>query len=138
MAGTSPAMTESVPEECRPTPRGALIAAAIYAAGAEKIAKDGGPGFGGLIASYATTAILSGTILGLARPLVKTPLGLGFVGFLTALPVAILIMWFSRDGQWHLINGSDVGIGIGIAAFIGPVGAAYVHIRERDRRGRDG
>jgi hypothetical protein len=110
-----------------------LIALVVYTLNAKDVAAENMPGLPRVALFYASAALAGGVILGLARPLTRTPLGKGFVGFLTALPISFVVFFLNPFGEPMPVDGFTVGIAIFIAAVFGPAAAAYVAIRNRDR-----
>ena len=82
-----------------------------------------------------TTGLIAGLTLGLGRPLLTSTIGRGIVGFLVALPVLYLVLFAPPSGSGLEVESVTLASWLLLAAFIGPVGAAYVTIRNRQRRG---
>ncbi|MDB4906226.1 MAG: hypothetical protein JWO05_1010 [Gemmatimonadetes bacterium] len=72
-------------------------------------------------------------MLGILRPLASSPLGLGLVGFVTALPIIAGLLFLSPFGAPIQIDVVSVWAVIGLSAVFGPATAAYVTIRNRQR-----
>jgi hypothetical protein len=88
-----------------------------------------------LVRFYLTAGLFAGLTLGLGRPLLKSTIGRGVVGFLVALPVFYLALFAPPSGSGLPVDSVSLAGWLMLAAFLGPVGAAYVTIRNRQRGG---
>jgi hypothetical protein len=109
----------------------ALIAIVAYASDGDAITAKGGVSLQFMLGMYAACAIVSGTVLGLLRPLATGWLGEALVSIPVAWPAAFSITVMSHDGRIREMDALDFWISIGLAAFLGPVTAAYIHIRRQ-------
>ena len=65
-----------------------------------------------VVGIYFGGGLVSGTIVGLLRPLAKYAFGAALVGFLAALPIALVIEKLSDDGaSWNYIDTVVVVVG---------------------------
>lgn len=61
--------------------------------------------FVSVVGVYLGGGLLSGTLVGLLRPIARYPLGAALVGFLAALPIAFVIEKLSDAGaSWNYID----------------------------------
>lgn len=107
----------------------ALIAIAIYAKEGDRIAAAGGVDLPHLVALYFAIAVVSGTILGVLKPLAKGKLGAALLSIPVAWPVTFSIMLLSRAGRLGDLDVIDYGGSVVLACIAGPLGTAYLHIR---------
>lgn len=110
----------------------ALLAALIYAREGTSIVQDGGLPLKQLVAVYALVTVVSGILLGLLQPFARSVVGTGLVSIVVAWPSMLVVVWMAADRQMARITSTDVYLSLGLAAFVGPIIAAYVHIRRRD------
>ncbi len=108
-----------------------LIAVVAYALEWDAIVARGGVSLLGLLGIYAGCAIVSGTVLGIMRPLTAGWLGSALVSIPVAWPVAFSAMLLSRDGRLRDMDSLDFAISFALAIVLGPIAAAYVRIRRR-------
>jgi len=108
-----------------------LIAVVAFAIDGTRVSGQRMPNLGEVALFYAAAAIGGGIVLGLCRPIVRTSLGKGVAGFLTALPIAFVVIFLNPFGERVEVDGFSIGLTIFFAALFGPASAAYVVIRSR-------
>jgi hypothetical protein len=109
-----------------------LLAAAIYVREGTEIVQEGGLPLLQLVLVYVLATVVSGVLLGLLQPFARSVLGTGLVSIVVAWPSALIVIWMAEDRQMSRITSTDIFLSLGLAAFAGPVIAAYVYIRRRD------
>jgi len=106
----------------------AIVALAIW--GDHSLPKDD---FLGFLRFYGSMGLLTGIALGFGRPLLGSLIGRGLVGFLVALLVFYIAVFHPPTGDGVEMDSFTIGAWLAISAFLGPAGAAYVTIRDRQR-----
>ena len=86
-----------------------------------------------LVGFYVGMGLCAGTLLGVGRPLLASNVGRGVVGFLVALPVTFLALFAPPQGSGLSVSTGSVLAWLGLSAVLGPIGAAYLTIRNRQR-----
>jgi hypothetical protein len=112
----------------------AILATLIYAIQGDEIAREGGIELSQLLLIYLGTAVASGIVIGVLRPITGGVTGRSIVGIVASLPVTFSIMLMSRDLRLGQMDKVDYWIAIAMSVVLGPFVAAYFHSKnERDK-----
>ena len=88
------------------------------------------------VAFYVSMGVVGGIMLGLCRPMLGSNIGRGVAGFLVALPVVYVILFFPPRGEGAQLDSFWLLVWFGMSAVFGPMAAAYVYVRNRQRNAR--
>ena len=86
-----------------------------------------------LLTAYFLTAILSGALYGILKPDRPSKVRLTIAFTAAVLPYTFAVVILSRRGDLFALDRIDIIGALAMALAFGPVLAAYLHIRERDR-----
>ena len=89
--------------------------------------------FFALFGFYVGMGLCAGGLLGLGRPLLSSTVGRGVVGFLVALPVILLALFAPPQGSGLSVDAFSISVWLLLSAVLGPFGATYLTIRNRQR-----
>lgn len=89
--------------------------------------------FAAFLRFYGVMGVIAGVVLGVGRPFLGSALGRGVVGFLVGLPVFYVAIFYPPMGDGADRDSFSIAAWLALSAFLGPVGAAYVTIRNRQR-----
>jgi hypothetical protein len=104
------------------------MAVLVYVVNGERaIVRATGLSFQMLLLLYAATALLSGTVLGILKPFVRSSLTAALVGIPVFLPPAFAIVILSRRGSIASLTATDIWVACAGAAVFGPLVAAYYY-----------
>ena len=91
-----------------------------------------------LLTAYFSTAIVSGALCGVLKPTRESKVRLTVACTAAVLPYTISVVILSRRGDLSALGRFDLAAVLVLALAFGPVLAAYLHIRERDRMSQRG
>jgi hypothetical protein len=111
-----------------------LLALVAYGNDGEQIVRDGGTPLGQLLTLYLVAGLTSGVMLGLLRPFATSPVAKGLVSVLVALPVTLSLMLLGHEWRISEMGVGDYALAVLFAAVFGPVGAAYIHLRNKPQK----
>jgi hypothetical protein len=114
----------------------AIVAALVYNSDPGSWNREQREPIGSLLTLYFSGAIAAGIVLGSLRPWTRGVFGKGVVAACCALPITFLLVLMAEGWNLSAFDGFHVGMVIFLAAFFGPATAAYIHIRERQRKQR--